>query len=94
MTTTTVTDALKEKQLYEELRRELEDIGDGEQRQRVLSRMIRQLKFAKWRKERMHKFDTYFQNVKPVTLWVILATGALTPVLLFSMFIWVSLWLE
>lgn len=94
MTTTTVTDALEEEQLYQELRRELEDIEDGEQRRRVLNRMIRQLKFAKWRKGRMHKFDTYFQNVKPVTLWVILATGALTPVLLFSMFIWVSLWVE
>ena len=94
MTTSTVAAELGEKQLYEELRRELEDIEDGEQRQRVLNRMIRQLKFAKWRKERMHKFDTYFQNVKPVTLWVILTTGALTPVLLFSMFIWVSLWVE
>lgn len=93
MTTTKVIE-LKEEQLYEELRRELEDEEDSEQRQRVLNRMIRQLKFAKWRKERMHKFDTYFQNVKPVTLWVILATGALTPVLLFSMFIWVSLWVE
>ncbi|MCG7384396.1 hypothetical protein [Paenibacillus sp. ACRRY] len=93
MTTTTVIEP-KEEQLYEELRRELEDVEDSEQRQRVLNRMIRQLKFAKWRKERMHKFDTYFQNVKPVTLWVVLATGALTPVLLFSMFIWVSLWLE
>ncbi|WP_127538482.1 hypothetical protein [Paenibacillus illinoisensis] len=94
MITSTVAAELEEEQLYEELRRELEDIEDGEQRQRVLNRMIRQLKFAKWRKGRMHKFDTYFQNVKPVTLWVILATGALTPVLLFSMFIWVSLWLE
>lgn len=94
MTTSTVAAELEEKQLYEELRRELEDIEDGEQRQRVLNRMIRQLTFAKWRKGRMHKFDTYFQNVKPVTLWVILATGALTPVLLFSMFIWVSLWVE
>ncbi|MET3938216.1 hypothetical protein ABIC22_001028 [Paenibacillus sp. PvP094] len=94
MTTTTVAAELEEEQLYEELRRELEDVEDGEQRQRVLNRMIRQLKFAKWRKGRMHKFDTYFQNVKPVTLWFILATGALTPVLLFSMFIWVSLWVE
>lgn len=94
MNTSTVAAELEEEQLYQELRRELEDIEDGEQRQRVLNRMIRQLKFAKWRKGRMHKFDTYFQNVKPVTLWVILATGALTPVLLFSMFIWVSLWVE
>ncbi|WP_336781332.1 hypothetical protein [Paenibacillus illinoisensis] len=94
MTITKVAAELEEEQLYQELRRELEDVEDGEQRQRVLNRMIRQLKFAKWRKERMHKLDTYFQNVKPVTLWVILATGALTPVLLFSMFIWVSLWVE
>ncbi|NUU78018.1 hypothetical protein [Paenibacillus xylanilyticus] len=93
MTTTTVSEQ-EEERLYEELRRALEDVEEGEQRQRVLNRMIRQLKFAKWRKERMRKFDTYCQNVTPATLWIILGTGALTPVLLFSMFIWVSLWVE
>lgn len=41
MTTSTVAAELEEEQLYEELRRELEDVEDGEQRQRVLNRMIR-----------------------------------------------------
>ena len=56
MTTTTVAAEHEEEQLYEELRRELEDVEDGEQRQKVLNRMVRQLKFTKWRKERMYKF--------------------------------------
>ncbi|OMF11765.1 hypothetical protein BK131_20030 [Paenibacillus amylolyticus] len=79
----------EEAQLYEELRRAIEDVEEGEQRQIVLNRMIRQLRFAKWRKDRMHKVDAYCQRIKPATLWIILATGALAPVLLFSMFIWV-----
>ncbi|NMI04707.1 hypothetical protein HF638_11995 [Paenibacillus sp. SZ31] len=84
----------EEAQLYEELRRAIEDVEEGEQRQIVLGRIIRQLRFAKWRKDRMRKVDAYCQRIKPATLWIILATGALTPVLLFSMFIWVSLWVE
>lgn len=84
----------EEAQLYEKLRREIEDVEEGEQRKIVLNRMIKQLRFAKWRKDRMRKVDTYCQRIKPVTLWIILATGALAPVLLFSMFIWVSLWVE
>lgn len=81
----------EEAKLYEELRRSIEDVEEGEQRQIVLNRMIRQLRFAKWRKDRMRKVDAYCQRIKPAT---ILATGALAPVLLFSMFIWVSLWVE
>ncbi|WP_340027394.1 hypothetical protein MHB71_20045 [Paenibacillus sp. FSL H7-0940] len=84
----------EEAQLYEELRRAIDEFEEGEQRQIVLSRMVRQLRFAKWRKDRMRKVDTYCQRIKPATLWIILATGALAPVLLFSMFIWVSLWVE
>ncbi|TDL64192.1 hypothetical protein E2R58_21200 [Paenibacillus amylolyticus] len=84
----------EEAQLYEELQRAIEDVEEGEQRQIVLSRMVRQLRFAKWRKDRMRKIDAYCQKIKPATLWIILATGALAPVLLFSMFIWVSLWVE
>ncbi|WP_340015859.1 hypothetical protein [Paenibacillus sp. FSL K6-1318] len=84
----------EEAQLYEELRRAIDEFEEGEQRQIVLNRMIRQLRFAKWRKDRMRKVDAYCQRIKPATLWIILATGALTPVLLFSMFIWVSLWVE
>ncbi|MCP1424904.1 hypothetical protein J3D43_003420 [Paenibacillus xylanexedens] len=84
----------EEAQLYEELQRAIEDVEEGEQRQIVLNRMIRQLRFAKWRKDRMRKVDAYCQRIKPATLWIILATGALAPVLLFSMFIWVSLWVE
>jgi hypothetical protein len=84
----------EETQLYEELRREIEDVEEGEQRKIVLNRMIKQLRFAKWRKDRMRKVDTYCQRIKPATLWIILATGALAPVLLFSVFIWVSLWVE
>lgn len=91
------TPALQEKEearLYDELRLALEEVEEGEQRQKMLKQMIRQLKFAQWRKERFHWFDPYFQNVRPVTLWIMLATGALMPVVLFSIFIWVSLWVE
>ncbi|XOI98085.1 hypothetical protein ACMX2M_19600 [Paenibacillus polymyxa] len=84
----------EEAQLYEELRHAIDEFEEGEQRQIVLSRMIRRLRFAKWRKDLMRKIDTYCQRIKPATLWMILATGALAPVLLFSMFIWVSLWVE
>ncbi|WP_458464518.1 hypothetical protein [Paenibacillus sp.] len=84
----------EEAQLYEELRSAIEEYEEGEQRQIVLSRMIRQLRFAKWRKDRMRKVDAYCQRIKPATLWIILATGALVPVMLFSLFIWVSLWVE
>ncbi|MEK4272551.1 hypothetical protein [Paenibacillus sp. FSL R7-0026] len=93
MITPTVT-GQEETQLYEELQRAIEDVEEGEQRKIVLNRMIRQLRFAKWRKDRMRKVDAYCQKIKPATLWIILATGALAPVLLFSMFIWVSLWVE
>lgn len=85
---------LEEAQLYEELRRAIEEFEEGEQRQIILNRMIKQLRFANWRKDRMRKIDAYCQRIKPATLWIILATGALAPVLLFSMFIWVSLWVE
>ncbi|WP_440116714.1 hypothetical protein [Paenibacillus sp. QZ-Y1] len=84
----------EEAQLYEELRSAIEEFEEGEQRQIVLNRMIRQLRFAKWRKDRMRKVDAYCQRIKPATLWIILATGALVPVMLFSLFIWVSLWVE
>ncbi|WP_433751077.1 hypothetical protein [Paenibacillus amylolyticus] len=84
----------EETQLYEELRRAIDEFEEGEQRKIVLNRMIKQLRFAKWRKDRMRKVDAYCQKIKPATLWIILATGALAPVLLFSMFIWVSLWVE
>ncbi|MEK3923100.1 hypothetical protein [Paenibacillus sp. FSL K6-2393] len=84
----------EEAQLYEELRCGIDEFEEGEQRQIVLNRMIRQLRFAKWRKDRMRKVEAYCHKIKPATLWIILATGALAPVLLFSMFIWVSLWVE
>ncbi|KAA8747615.1 hypothetical protein [Paenibacillus sp. UASWS1643] len=93
MATPTVT-GREEAQLYEELRRAIEEFEEGEQRQIILNRMIKQLRFANWRKDRMRKIDAYCQRIKPATLWIILATGALAPVLLFSMFIWVSLWVE
>lgn len=89
-----VSQEMEEARLYEELRRKIDEFEEGEQRQKVLSRMVRQLRFAKWRKDRMRKVDAYCQRIKPATLWVILATGALAPVLLFSVFIWVSLWVE
>jgi len=89
-----VSQEMEEARLYEELRRAIDEFEEGEQRQKVLSRMVRQLRFAKWRKDRMRKVDAYCQRIKPATLWIILATGALAPVLLFSMFIWVSLWVE
>ncbi|WP_315794646.1 hypothetical protein [Paenibacillus sp. BIC5C1] len=91
------TPALQEKEearLYDELRRTLEEVEEGKQRHKMLKHMIRQLKFAKWRKERSHWFNQYFQGARPATLWIMLATGALMPVVLFSIFIWVSLWVE
>ena len=93
MNTPTVAGPEKD-QLYDELRRAIEEFEEGEQRQTVLNRMIRQLRFTKWRKDRMRKIDAYCQTIKPATLWIILTTGALVPVLLFTMFIWVSLWVE
>ncbi|MEC0123399.1 hypothetical protein [Paenibacillus pabuli] len=93
MTTTTV-DEQEEARLYDELRRVLEDVEEGEQRQKMLNHMIRQLKFAKWRKEQLRRLDPYRQDRRPAALWIMLATGALMPVVLFSIFIWVSLWVE
>ncbi|SEM75273.1 hypothetical protein [Paenibacillus sp. OK076] len=93
MTTTTLAEQ-EEACLYDELRHALEEVEEGKQRHKMLKHMIRQLKFAKWRKERFQWFNQYFQNVRPVTLWIMLATGALMPVMLFSIFIWVSLWVE
>lgn len=84
----------EEVRLYGELRRALEEVEEGERRHKMLKQMIRQLKFARWRKERFRRFDRYVQEVRPATLWIMLATGALMPVVLFSFFIWVSLWVE
>lgn len=78
--TTPIAAGQEEAQLYEELRRAIDKFEEGEQRQIVLNRMIRQLRFAKWRKDRMRKVDAYCQRIKPATLWIILATGALAPV--------------
>jgi hypothetical protein len=81
----------EEVRLYDELRRALEEV---ERRHKMLKQMIRQLKFARWRTQRLRRFNRYVQDVKPATLWIMLATGALMPVVLFSVFIWVSLWVE
>ncbi|WP_408894172.1 hypothetical protein [Paenibacillus taichungensis] len=91
---TTILQEQEEARLYEELRRSLEEVEEGEQRDKMLKHMIRQLKFAKWRNERLRRFEAYFQGMRPATLWIMLATGALVPVVLFSIFIWVSLWVE
>ncbi|MDN4604904.1 hypothetical protein P5G61_27005 [Paenibacillus sp. F6_3S_P_1C] len=93
MTTSTVAEQ-EEARLYDELRCALEEVEEGKQRYKILKQMIRQIKFARWRKERFRRFDRYVQDVKPATLWIMLATGALMPVVLFSIFIWVSLWVE
>ncbi|HBU83974.1 MULTISPECIES: hypothetical protein [Paenibacillus] len=93
MTTSTVAEQ-EEARLYDELRRALEEVEEGKQRYKILKQMIRQLKFAQWRTQRLHRFNRYVQDVKPATLWIMLATGALMPVVLFSIFIWVSLWVE
>ncbi|QOS77100.1 hypothetical protein JNUCC31_20050 [Paenibacillus sp. JNUCC31] len=84
----------EEARLYGELQRVLEDVEEGEQRQKMLNHMIRQVKFAQWRTRRLRRFDQYFQNLRPASLWIMLATGALMPVVLFSIFIWISLWVE
>ncbi|MEK4053596.1 hypothetical protein MHB84_08085 [Paenibacillus sp. FSL F4-0087] len=84
----------EEEQLYDELRRMLEEVEETDQRKRELNRMIRQLKFTKWWKERLVRSDASSQNIKPARLWIMLATGALTPVVVFTIFIWVSLWVE
>jgi hypothetical protein len=93
MTTSTGAEQ-EEARLYAELRLALEEVEEGKQRLKMLKQMIRQLKFAQWRTQRLRRFNRYVQDVKPATLWIMLATGALMPVVLFSVFIWVSLWVE
>jgi hypothetical protein len=92
--TTSALQEQEEVRLYDELRRTLEEVEEGEKRHKMLKHMIRQLKFAQWRTQRIRRFDRYIQDVRPATLWIMLATGALMPVVLFSIFIWVSLWVE
>lgn len=89
----TVLDTEEEK-LYDELRRMLEEMEESDHRQRVLKHMIRRLKFTESRKAHWVRIDTFCQNIRPTTLWIMLATGALAPVLVFTIFIWVSLWVE
>lgn len=84
----------EEARLYEELRCALENVPQGKERQRVMQRMIRQLKSAKWRNERLIGIKEYWREARPVKLWIWIATGALAPVIFFCLFIWVSLWVE
>jgi len=84
----------EEARLYKELRGILEDVPEGRERERVMGRMIRQLKFAKWCRERLNPIRNSWSSAKPGKLWIWIATGALAPVVFFCAFIWVSLWVE
>ena len=70
----------EEARLYEELRCALEDVPREKEREQVMQRMIRQIKFGKWRKARLHEMKAYWIDAKPVKLWIWIAAGALAPV--------------
>lgn len=86
--------SLEEARLYEELHRALEDIPQGEERQRVMRRMIRQLQAVNGRNERLNGLKESWKSGRPAKLWIWIATGALAPVVFFCIFIWTSLWVE
>lgn len=86
--------AQEEARLYEELRAALEDMPEGMERQLVMKRMIRQVKFANWRNARLNGIKNSWSSARPAKLWIWIATGALTPVVFFCVFIWISLWVE
>ena len=56
---------LEEERLYEELHRVLEDIPQGEERQRVMQRMIRQLQATNGRNERLNGIKESWNNARP-----------------------------
>ena len=84
----------EEARLYEELRCALENVPQGKERQQVMKRLIRQLKFANWRNGRLDGIKEYWREARPVKLWIWIAAGAMAPVVFFCLFIWASLWVE
>ncbi|MDT0121115.1 hypothetical protein Q9R46_00555 [Paenibacillus sp. RRE4] len=84
----------EETRLYEELRRALQGIPQGKEREQAMRRMIRQLKSANWRNARLNGLKQYGRDARPVKLWIWIAAGALAPVVFFCLFIWASLWVE
>ncbi|WP_128100496.1 hypothetical protein [Paenibacillus sp. DCT19] len=80
--------------MYNELRDMLDEVEGQEQRKKRLNRMIKQLRNARWRKKVLNMDNLPFSNLRPAQLGIMITTGALTPIVLFCIFIWVSLWVE
>ncbi|MDR6725615.1 hypothetical protein J2W91_004117 [Paenibacillus amylolyticus] len=72
----------------------MEEAEGQEQRRKMLNRMIKQLRNARWRKKVLNMDNHPLSNIRPAQLGIIITTGALAPIVLFSIFIWVSLWVE
>ncbi|MEY8743914.1 hypothetical protein AB9M62_31620 [Bacillales bacterium AN1005] len=84
----------EEERMYNELRSLVEEVEEPEQRKKMLNRMIKQLRNAGWRKKVLYMDNHPFSNLRPAQLGIMITTGALTPIVLFCIFIWVSLWVE
>ncbi|MCG7377774.1 hypothetical protein MH215_12285 [Paenibacillus sp. ACRSA] len=84
----------EEERMYNELRSLVEEVEDPQQRKKMLNRMIKQLRNARWRKKVLNMDNHPLSNLRPAQLGIMITTGALAPVILFSIFIWVSLLLE
>lgn len=84
----------EEERMYKELRSLVEEVEGQEQRRKMLNRMIKQLRNARWRKKVLNMDNYPFSHIRPAQLGIIITTGALTPIVLFCLFIWVSLWVE
>lgn len=84
----------EEERMYNELKALVEEVEGQEQRRKMLNRMIKQLRNARWRKSILKMGNHPFSNIRPTRLGIMITTGALTPIILFCIFIWVSLWVE
>ncbi|WP_145410487.1 hypothetical protein [Paenibacillus xylanexedens] len=84
----------EEERMYNELRALVEEVEGQEQRRKMLNRMIKQLRNARWREKVLNLDNHPFSNIRPAQLGIMITTGALAPIILFCIFIWVSLWGE
>ncbi|MCM3174246.1 hypothetical protein [Paenibacillus sp. MER 99-2] len=84
----------EEERMYNELRALVEEVEGQEQRRKMLNRMIKQLLNARWRKKILNMDNHPFSNLRPAQLGIMITTGALAPIVLFCIFIWLSLWVE
>ncbi|MGE6575750.1 MULTISPECIES: hypothetical protein [Paenibacillus] len=93
MTTPTAVEQ-EEERLFDELKGLLREIENPNERQMVLKRTIRRLRYATWWSQLMASIISSWKNSRPATLWLMIAIGALTPIVGFALFIIVSLWVE